>query len=99
MRRSLACGGLPADQTAWVLAEAARLLDERDRARSLIAELVRPMADVRGLLNELHALLGPHPPQRARPVGGDDTGEFDPSSCKIERRDNNRRVNLRGGSR
>jgi hypothetical protein len=57
LRRSLACGGLPDDQVAWVLAEATRLLDERDQARALITTLIRPMADVRGLLNELHALL------------------------------------------
>lgn len=57
MRRSLACGGLPNDQVAWILAEAARLLAERDEARSVLTELVRPMADVRRLLNELHALF------------------------------------------
>jgi hypothetical protein len=57
LRRSLACGGLPNDQVAWVLSEASRLLEERDRAQGLIRALVRPMADVRGLLNELHALL------------------------------------------
>lgn len=57
LRRSLVCGGLPDDQVAWVLAEASRLLEERDQARALITQLVRPMADVRGLLNELHALL------------------------------------------
>ena len=57
LRRSLACGGLPHDQVAWVLAEAGRLLEERDQAHALIIELVQPMADVRALLNELHALL------------------------------------------
>jgi hypothetical protein len=67
LRRSLACGGLPDDQVAWVLAEAARLLDERDRARALITELVRPMADVRGVLNELHSLFVGGP--RASPPG------------------------------
>jgi hypothetical protein len=57
LRRSLACGGLPNDQVAWILSEATRLLGERDQARALINELVRPMADVRGLLNQLHALF------------------------------------------
>ena len=70
LRRSLACGGLPDDQVAWVLAEACRLLEERDQARALITQLVRPMADVRGLLNELHALLVTQP--RGSPVRNPD---------------------------
>jgi hypothetical protein len=80
MRRSLACGGLPPEQMAWVVAEATRLLDERDRARSLITDLVRPMADVRGVLNELHALFVAEP-SLAPARGGRDT----PSSRQVHR--------------
>jgi hypothetical protein len=69
MRRSLACGGIPSDQMAWILSEAARLLDERDHARSVIAELVQPMTDVRRLLNELYVVHGQPPPATPRSRG------------------------------
>jgi len=54
-RRSLACNGLPNDQVAWLLAEAGRLLEERERVRTLVKQLVNPMNEVRGILNELYA--------------------------------------------
>ena len=63
LRRSLACGGLPGDQIAWLLSEAALLIDERDRARAALADLVQPMTEVRRLLNELHILLTARSPE------------------------------------
>jgi hypothetical protein len=67
MRRSLACGGIPSDQMAWILSEAARLLDERDHARSVINELVQPMSELRRLLNELYVVYAE--PSAATPRG------------------------------
>jgi hypothetical protein len=65
MRRSLACGGLPPEQVGWILAEAGRLLDERDRARSVLDGLRRPMSELRGGLNELHIMYEEmEPPER-----------------------------------
>jgi hypothetical protein len=57
-RRSLACNGLPNDQVAWLLVEAGQLLEQRDRVRTLVKQLVNPMSDLRGILNELYAAVG-----------------------------------------
>jgi hypothetical protein len=57
-RRSLACNGLPNDQVAWLLAEAGQLLEQRERVRTLVKQLVNPMSEVRGILNELYAAIG-----------------------------------------
>jgi hypothetical protein len=66
MRRSLACGGLPPEQIDWILTEAGRLLDERDRARSVIDSLIPTVADLRGKMNDLFIIHGMEPPDRSK---------------------------------
>jgi hypothetical protein len=75
-RRSLACNGLPNDQVAWLLVEAGQLLEQRERVRTLVKQLVNPMVEVRAILNELYAAVGDigdrpaadSPPERSRQV-------------------------------
>lgn len=58
LRRSVgASGQLPRDQVERLLDELARLLEEREAAARLVAQLAPPWRDVRGALNELHRVL------------------------------------------
>lgn len=57
MRRSLAMSpSLPAEQLAWLLDEADRLVTDRARLAELTRRLRGPWSDVRTALNELHRL-------------------------------------------
>jgi hypothetical protein len=86
MRRSLASGGLPPDQMAWILAEATRLLAERDQARSVIIELIGPMTDVRRLLNELHTLFVAEPLEPPGPASSGRRPRHGGNSVQVHRK-------------
>ena len=65
-RRSVgAVGQLPPDQLRRLLDEAALLMEEREQIERVLAALGPPWADVRGVLNDLNALL------RSRRIGPD----------------------------